>query len=87
MWFVELASVADPDDVADTIARAVGGVGRGRPAGGGRGRRWPVDGGCSSSTTASTSSTAWPSAIDVLTAPCPDLSVVATSREVLGRRR
>ena len=26
VWFVELASVADPDDVADAIARAVGGV-------------------------------------------------------------
>ena len=52
----------------------VGACRRGRPAGGGHRVAGRGTDACSSSTTASTSSTAWPSAIDVLTAACPELS-------------
>ena len=58
VWFVELASVADPDDVADAIALTMGLGGR-RPIRWRRPRRcWPASDAALWSTTASTSSTA-----------------------------
>ncbi len=81
--FVELASVADPGDVADTIARALGGVAAVDPlataaASLAGGRRLLVLDNCEHVIDSVAS------AVDVLTVACPDLSVVATSREVLG---
>ena len=80
--FVELASVADPGDVADTIARALGGVAVDPLAAAtaslaGAPRLLVLDN-CEHVIDSVAS------AIDVLTVACPDLSVVATSREVLG---
>ena len=71
VWFVELASVADPDDVADAIALHHGARRRDRSAGRGRGDAGRRATRCSSSTTASTSSTAPPAVIDALTARLP----------------
>lgn len=83
VWFVELAGLGDPGDVPDVIARTVGA----RPA---------VDPLASAAATLLGQRTllvldncehvvdgaAW--AIEVLTKSCPDLRVLATSREVLG---
>jgi predicted ATPase len=86
VWFVELARVRDPGDVAETIARTVGGAGAvGAPdplatatAALTGGRRLLVLDNCEHVVAGAAA------AIDVLTATCPELSVVATSREVLG---
>ena len=71
VWFVELASVADPDDVADAIARTVGAVAAVRPAGRGHGVAGRRTDAAGRSTTASTSIDSAAAVIDVLTAPVP----------------
>ena len=81
--FVELACVADPGDVADTIGRALGGVAAVDPLAAAAaslagGRRLLVLDNCEHVIDSVAS------AIDVLTEACPDLCIVATSREVLG---
>ena len=83
VWFVELACVTDPDDVADTIARTVGVVGSPDPLAAAAAalvgeRRLVVLDNCEHVVDRAVD------AIDVLTATCPELSIVATSREVLG---
>ena len=83
VWFVELACVTDPDDVADTIARTVGAVGVPDPLAAAIAalageRRLLVLDNCEHVVDSAVA------AIDVLSAGCPELSIVATSREVLG---
>ncbi|MET0461136.1 MAG: adenylate/guanylate cyclase domain-containing protein, partial [Ilumatobacteraceae bacterium] len=83
VWFVELACVTDPDDVADTIARTVGAVGVPDPLAAAAAalagaRRLLVLDNCEHVVDRASA------AVDVLTAACPELSIVATSREVLG---
>lgn len=83
IWFVELASVADPDDIADAIARTLGvTVARDARAAvgamlGGERTLLVVDN-CEHVVDGVAD------LIDQLTAECPSLSVLATSREPLG---
>jgi predicted ATPase/class 3 adenylate cyclase len=83
VWFVELASVADPDDVADAIALTMG-LGAVPDALEGLVAMLSsevtllVVDNCEHLVDSAAS------VIDRLTAACPDLSVIATSREALG---
>jgi predicted ATPase len=83
VWFVELAAVADPEDVADSIARTMG---LGAPADplpavaamlAGVHTLLVVDN-CEHVVDAAAE------VIDELVARCPELSVISTSREALG---
>ena len=82
VWFVELASVADPDGVAGAIAVAAGAAGVADPLSaaaallGGHRTLLVVDN-CEHVIDGAAS------VVDALTARCPDLSVIATSREPL----
>ena len=82
-WFVDLAGVVDPDDVADAVARAVGVTAVADPLDatlailGGERTLLVVDS-CEHVVDAAAV------VLDALTAGCPTLSVLATSREGLG---
>lgn len=83
VWFVELGSVADPDDVADAIAVALGIAAAGDPL-------------TAATTMLSSERTllvidncehvvdSAAEVVDTLTSECPELSIIATSREALG---
>jgi predicted ATPase len=83
VWFVELASVADPDDVADAIALTVGAAGVNDPLAAasallaGQHTLLVLDN-CEHVVDSAAA------VIDALTAGCPNLSIIATSREALG---
>jgi predicted ATPase/class 3 adenylate cyclase len=83
VWFVELASVADPDDVADAIALAVGAAGVNDPLAAatamlaGENTLLVLDN-CEHVVDSAAA------VIDALTNGCPNLAVIATSREALG---
>ncbi|MGB8861637.1 MAG: NB-ARC domain-containing protein [Ilumatobacteraceae bacterium] len=82
VWFVELASVADPDDVADAIARTLGAsaLTDSLAAAGAllcNGRNLLVIDNCEHVVESAAE------VIDALTAECHQLSVIATSREAL----
>jgi len=83
VWFVELAGVADPEDVADAIARTLGAGAMADPlaaAGAllcGEPNLLVVDN-CEHVVDSAAA------VIDALTADCRDLSVIVTSREALG---
>ena len=83
VWFAELASVADPDDVADAIALTLGVGAVNDPLAAaaamlaGEGTLLVVDN-CEHVVDSVAA------VIDALTAQCPGLSVIATSREALG---
>ncbi len=83
VWFVELASVADPDDVADTIALTMGLGATPDPLAAvaamlaGAHTLLVVDN-CEHVVDSAAT------VIDELTSRCPDLTVIATSREALG---
>jgi predicted ATPase len=83
VWFVELASVADADDVADAIALTVGAAAVTDPLAAATTllageRTLLVLDNCEHVVDSAAA------VIDWLTAECPDLSVLATSREALG---
>ena len=83
VWFVDLARIDEPDDVADAIANVVGTVAASAPlvaAAGALGgaRRLLVVDNCEHVVDGVAA------AIDVLTAACPELVVLATSRQMLG---
>ncbi|HEV7757338.1 MAG TPA: adenylate/guanylate cyclase domain-containing protein, partial [Acidimicrobiales bacterium] len=83
VWFVELASVADADDVADAIALTVGAAAVTDPLAAATAllageRTLLVLDNCEHVVDSAAA------VIDWLTAECPDLSVLATSREALG---
>ncbi len=83
VWFVELASVADPDDVADAIARTIGLGAATDPLAAATAVLAAADAllvvdNCEHLVDRAAA------VIDALTAACPDLSVIATSREPLG---
>ncbi|MET0910439.1 MAG: hypothetical protein ABWZ99_13320, partial [Ilumatobacteraceae bacterium] len=83
VWFVELASVADPDDVADAIALTMGVGAVSDPLGAvammlaGTETLLVIDN-CEHLVDSAAD------VIDRLTTACPGLSVIATSRETLG---
>ena len=83
VWFVELASVADPEDVADAIALTLGLGAATDPLAAatavlsGEDVLLVVDN-CEHVVDSAAA------VIDTLTAACPNLSVIATSREALG---
>jgi predicted ATPase/class 3 adenylate cyclase len=83
VWMVELASVTDPDDVIDAIARTIG-VGAAHDA---LGASVAVLSGERTLLLVDNCEHVVESAaevVDALTMACPDLSVLATSREGLG---
>jgi predicted ATPase/class 3 adenylate cyclase len=83
VWFIELANVADPDDVADAIAITMGAGAVPDPLAAIRalvagGRTLLVIDNCEHVIDSAAS------VVDTLTAACPGLSVIVTSREALG---
>ena len=85
VWVVELAALADPELVPQTVASALGSREvAGQPILPRSSATSRPDACCSSSTTASTSSTPAPGSPTALLKPAPSCSVLATSREALG---
>jgi predicted ATPase len=83
VWFVELASISNPDDVADAVAVALGAATVADPIVAvtsllGGNRTLLVIDNCEHVLDGAAD------VVDKLTAACPNLSVIATSREPLG---